>query len=51
MLSALAVVTNCALIILSPQLKEYMSIYGPLQVVLYVIIAEVCIYVLYQHDS
>ena len=40
-MGALTVVTNCAIIALSPQVQEHYKLYGTLQVVLYIVVAEV----------
>ena len=42
-MGALTVVTNCAIISLSPQVQDYYDAYGALQVVLYIVVAEVSI--------
>ena len=40
-MGALTVVTNCAIIALSPQVQDYYDAYGALQVVMYIVVAEV----------
>ena len=40
-------VTNCAIIALSPQVQEYYSLYGSLEVVLYIVVVEVR----FQHEN
>ncbi len=41
MMGALTVVTNCAIIALSPQLRDFYDVHGTLQVLAYIVIAEV----------
>ena len=40
-MSVIAVVTNCALVALSPQVQEYVPKYGHVNVIMIFIIAEV----------
>ena len=40
-MSITAVVTNCALIAMSPQIQQYVPLYGGVTVVVVVVIAEV----------
>ncbi len=43
LMSVVAVVTNCALVFLSPQVQEYSPRFGPVGLVMIFIIAEVSI--------
>ena len=41
LMSVIAVITNCALIAMSPQVQEYIPTYGAITVIVVVVIAEV----------
>ena len=41
MMSVMAVLTNCALLLLSPKAQDYMEDYGTINVLIWFILAEV----------